>query len=200
MKPVNDDLDNNEENLVENHSFQIIIHYCQIVRILQMTIHVFVLVVKERLNQYKVTKVKTYKLLSKNLRKSQSQNKSLHSERDLNLKKCPHCPSNSKKLYEGNRGLKIHHGLKHKDKVFSEDNSVSNEEVSVEYVESVLAHLNKNTKVIKRIPKSARNAAVSELGKLIDICVSNNSIASWCNLLCFAYQAFQLPIRKSKSE
>lgn len=120
-----------------------------------------------------------------------------------NLKKCPHCPNNSRKLYNGNRGLKIHHSRKHKNITFVENNYSHNSmcnNVSIANIESILAHFNRNIRVIKRIPKSARITGAYELARLMDICVMNNDLESWENLLCFAYRAFQIPIRKSKSE
>lgn len=49
---------------------------------------------------------------------------------------------------------------------------------------------------LKGFPKVHEMAL--ELAELIDECVGNNDMRSWHNLLCFAYHAFQTPIRKSK--
>lgn len=107
-------------------------------------------------------------------------------------------------MFHGNRGLKIHHCRKHKDIPFIENNSTNesthNDDVSTANIESILAHYNRKIRIIKRIPKSARITAAYELARLMDICVSNNDLRSWNDLLCFAYRAFQIPIRKSKSE
>lgn len=79
------------------------------------------------------------------------------SQCDDNLKKCIHCPPNlAYKLYRGVRGLKIHHFKMHKDKVFSFfDNDSNADDVSIDYIENKIGHLNKN----KRIPKEARTSA-----------------------------------------
>lgn len=84
------------------------------------------------------------------------------SHREENLKKCIHCPPNlSYKTYKGVRGLKIHHSIKHKDIEFSYFEDGDNA-VNIESITKKLSYLNKHVKIIKRIPKGARVAALNK--------------------------------------
>lgn len=101
------------------------------------------------------TKMHSKKCKSSTQMSTAASQSSYQSEYAENLKKCPHCPDNSEKLFHGNKGLKIHHSRKHKDTPFveinSDNESTSNDTVSIADVESLLAHFNRNVRVIKRI-------------------------------------------------
>ncbi len=113
---------------------------------------------------------------------------------------CPYCPPElSKKLYKLPNGLKIHCTKMHPEK--SSPSIVNNDEseITIESVIDKLVYMKKNVKVLKRIPKGARVVAAYNLSKIIDKCVQNNDIKSWCDLLFFSYAAFQIPEKKLKS-
>lgn len=114
--------------------------------------------------------------------------------------KCPYCPPKlSKKLYKLPNGLRIHCTKIHPDK--SPPNMFNNNdsEITIESAVDKLAFMKKNIKVLKRIPKGARVVAAYNLPKIIDKCVQNNDVKSWCDLLFFSYAAFRIPDKKLKS-
>lgn len=93
-------------------------------------------------------------------------------DEDDNLKKCIHCPPElAHKSYRGIRGLKIHHCKMHKEIEFlyHDDNTIITP-TSIQYIERKIGQLNKDIKIIKRIPKGARITAAIELAKIIDPC------------------------------
>lgn len=113
---------------------------------------------------------------------------------------CPYCPAKkSKKKYKLPHGLRIHCAKIHADK--SSPDIVNNDEseITIESVIDKIVYMKKNVKILKRIPKGARVVAAHNLSKIIDKCVQNNDVKSWCDLLFFSYAAFQIPVKKLKS-
>lgn len=56
-----------------------------------------------------------------------------------------------------------------------------------------LPALKKNVRVLKHIPKGARNLAAGKLCTLIDACVRNNGVDDWFALLSFSFTALRVP-------
>lgn len=60
--------------------------------------------------------------------------------------------------------------------------------------------LKKNVRVLKHIPKGARNLAAGKLSSLIEACVRNNEVDEWFALLSFSYTALKLPERSDSDK
>lgn len=56
-----------------------------------------------------------------------------------------------------------------------------------------LAALKKKVRVLKHIPKGARNLAAGKLSTLIETCLRSNEVDDWFALLSFSYTALRVP-------
>ncbi|KAI5728591.1 hypothetical protein M8J77_018338 [Diaphorina citri] len=109
---------------------------------------------------------------------------------------CPLCPTDSPKYFNSQRGLKIHKARKHKVPIFSNSHNIN---PNSSFLENI-TRLKSNVKILKRIPKGARNLAASKLSHVINAVVEKNDQSSWENLFLFSYSAFQVPpTNKSRS-
>ncbi|KAJ2952400.1 hypothetical protein O0L34_g6708 [Tuta absoluta] len=109
------------------------------------------------------------------------------------------------KYFKGIRGLNIHMGIKHRDRVSPSVSPIPNSRVSVAPdigglqndspdlpLWQRMGHLKTNISVVKRIPRGARFAVASALSKCIDSVVLKNDGAGWEDLLTFAYRTLHV--------
>ncbi|KAI5640346.1 hypothetical protein NE865_07271 [Phthorimaea operculella] len=113
---------------------------------------------------------------------------------------CPHCSYQSCTAH----GLKVHIGRIHKTvpktrliaaPAPAAGNSPQQTPVptsSIETLES-LGTLRQTVRVLRHIPKGARNLAAGKLCALIDRCIEGNGTDEWSALLTFAYTALRVP-------
>lgn len=108
---------------------------------------------------------------------------------------CLLCPN----LYKGKTGLKIHCKRKDKNEDFDFMLSNSTTKHSIESLPDKLSSLNKNVKVLKRIPKAARIVAVYSFAKVLKGAAENNDSSSWEELLLFPFKSFPAPTKSKQS-
>lgn len=95
---------------------------------------------------------------------------------------CPHCPGSSK-LFVVPRGLNVHISRVHKDL-----QNLRADQAAVPPVGdsppslSHLSLLRSRVRVLKHIPKGARNLAAAKLSGVIEKCIQSNSIKDWYDL------------------
>ncbi|XP_061706402.1 uncharacterized protein LOC133525602 [Cydia pomonella] len=114
---------------------------------------------------------------------------------------CPHCPNSSRTFTD--HGLKVHIGRLHKTRppiVFTptltvqpqqRQQALSGNNSSLNLDD--LATLKQSVRVLRHIPKGARNLAAGKLCEAIDQCIKNNGTLEWFTLLSFAYSALKAP-------
>lgn len=112
------------------------------------------------------------------------------------LSLCPHCPNSSRTFTA--HGLKVHIGRMHKS-VFrtspcpapSTSQQAGTDGSGLGLVD--LASLKSSVRVLRHIPRGARNLAAGKLCSIIDQCINSNGTPEWFQLLSFAYSAFKVP-------
>ncbi|KAL3613036.1 hypothetical protein CASFOL_043125 [Castilleja foliolosa] len=120
----------------------------------------------------------------------------------MSLSTCPHCPDLTY-LFTA-RGLKTHITRIHKnaprlipaDPALSPLGSVT-QAASPQSDLNHLANLRKNVRVLRHIPKGARNLAASKLTGLIEKALDTNSTEDWYSILSFSFTALRCPEKSS---
>jgi hypothetical protein len=114
------------------------------------------------------------------------------------LRTCPHCPSSSRTFTP--HGLCVHVGRMHKDVPRSAPAGATQSSRSLVQSDTQgalsldsLANLKRSVRVLRHIPKGARNLAAGKMCDLIDKCIDTNGTAEWFEFLTFAYSALRAP-------
>lgn len=110
------------------------------------------------------------------------------------MSQCPHC-SNSSRTFTSH-GLKIHIGHKHKSvsrPASSPPPPTPTHPAAQGLGLDDLATLKQSVRVLRHIPKGARNLAAGRLSDLIGKCLDTNGSDDWFSLLSFPYSALKAP-------
>lgn len=112
--------------------------------------------------------------------------------------RCPHCPNSTRTFTP--HGLKVHIGHMHKHfpqvipsnpRLSVSQQAHGNNPIHLDFGD--LATLKQSVRVLRHIPKGARNLAAAKLSDLIDKCIDSNGTLEWFSLLSFAYSALKSP-------
>ncbi|XP_063379582.1 uncharacterized protein LOC134666373 [Cydia fagiglandana] len=112
-----------------------------------------------------------------------------------NLQACPYCPGVARQ-YVVPRGLNVHISRVHRDVNGGQAPSTGEElgpGVGNDVEITKLAELKKNVRVLRHVPRGARNLAAGKLCGIIQDCLSNNELKDWFALLTFSFTALRVP-------
>lgn len=129
-----------------------------------------------------------------------SQNTSLVSKNLPNKRdsQCTLC----KKFFCGDNGLRRHFNAMH-NKIpfdFCNKESENNFEISATSITNFLSLLRQNTRILERIPKSARQLFSIEFNTLLSNCIEENSVLSWFRILLFPYATLRVPDKSNNEQ